>query len=283
VRALVEGLATVEDPTNADPAQRRRRVRTEVLPALARLSGGSGDPVALLTRLADLARDDADLLERLAAAESARMVRAWGPVRVIPAAALRDLPPALGRRVVRALLAEVRGGLAGLDAAAVDRVLALAPGGEVTVAGGARVTANGGWLAAAPGDLADLPVRALGVPGRVALPELGLELRSGDQAPAEGVLPPRARQPRGPAALGSALLGPEARDGLIVRARQPGDRVGHRSLGDRFTDLGVPRALRGLVPVVALAARPEEPLWVPGVALSPPGMGRVVVRLTEGH
>ncbi|MDP8977886.1 MAG: tRNA lysidine(34) synthetase TilS, partial [Actinomycetota bacterium] len=54
---------------------------------------------------------------------------------------------------------------------------------------------------------------------------------------------------------------------LVVRARRPGDRLrlpaGRRKLADLFVDLGVPRALRGLVPVVADAD--DEPVWVPGV------------------
>jgi len=311
VAAVAAGLPTVEDPTNADPDQRRRRVRTAVLPALAGLSGGSGDPVALLTRLADLARDDADLLDELAADHVRRLVRAWGPVRVVRAEALGGLHPALRRRVARALLADVRGATAGLPATAVDRVLALAlaepaapagparagaaragGAGEVQVTGGMRVTANGGWLAAAPPDLADLPARPLAVPGAVDLPELGLRLTAvlaGSAAaasargspPGQDVLPPRARQPRGTAAATVVALGPVALLGLVVRARRAGDRApgSSRSLGRRLTDLGVPRALRALVPVVATWA--GEPLWVPGVAVAPADVLQtaVVVRL----
>jgi len=302
------GLPTVEDPTNTDPEQRRRRVRTTVLPALAELSGGSGDPVALLTRLADLARDDADLLDELAAAHVRRLVRAWGPVRVVRADALAALHPALRRRVARALLAAVRGTTAGLDAAAVDRTLTLAsgddpvpppggrpgPAGEVHVAGGVRVTANGGWLAAAPPALADLPARPLAVPGAVDLPELGLRMTvaltgvagggpatlassTPGRPTGDGVLPPTARAPRGTAGAAVVALGPVALHGLVVRSRQPGDEApgSSRGLGRRFTDLGVPRALRQLVPVVTTAA--GETLWVPGVGVAPVGIRQAAV------
>lgn len=275
VRAVVADLGTVDDPTNDDPAQRRRRVRTAVLPALAGLSGGPGDPVALLTRLADLARDDADLLDGLAAAEARRLVSAWGPVRLLRADALAALPPALGRRVVRSLLAAVRGGVAGLDAATVDRVLALRAAGAVSVAGGVEVTANGGWLAAAPTGMADLETRRVAVPGAVELAELGLMLVTGEGAQA-GVAPPRARAPR-PDAVTAWLGGAD----LVVRARRTGDRVpgSSRSLGDRMTDLGVPRAVRGLIPVVAAADAPDQAVWVPGVAAPPDRSGVVAVRL----
>ncbi|MPZ87007.1 MAG: tRNA lysidine(34) synthetase TilS [Nitriliruptorales bacterium] len=286
--AAAAGLRTVEDPTNADPDQRRRRARTEVLPAMAGLSGGDGDTVGLLTRLAELARADADLLEDLAAAEVVRLVRSWGPVRVVPAGEVRALPTALARRVVRDLLAGVRGGRSGLDAAAIDRVLVLHPGGEVQVAGGVRVTANGGWLAAAPRGLGDLPARPLPVPGTVALPEVGLAVHAemaGSAQPADplsgsAVLPPRAVIPRGADGGAEALLDVPAGVALVVRARRPGDPVPgapHRRLGDRLTDLGVPRALRGLLPVIAAlgGAGPGSgvdrgaPLWVPGIAVHP--------------
>lgn len=274
VRAVVTDLDPVEDPTNDDPWQRRRRVRTEVLPALAGLSGGPGDPVALLTRLADLARDDADLLDGLAGREARRLVSGWGAVRLVRADGLAALPPALARRVVRALLAAVRGGLTGLDAASVDRVLALAPGGATSVAGGVEVTANGGWLAAAPADLEDLPTRELAEGGAVELPELGLTLAPGDDE--DAVVPPRARAPRQDAASARLRAG-----GLVVRARRPGDRVpgSSRSLGDRMTDLGVPRAVRGLVPVVAYAEAPDLAVWVPGIAAAPDHEGGTGVPL----
>jgi hypothetical protein len=211
--------------------------------------------------------------------EARRLVSSWGPVRLLRAEALAALPPALARRVVRALLASVRGGTAGLDAASVDRVLALEPAGAVSVTGGAEVTANAGWLAAAPADLADLPPRTLAVGGAVELPELGLAMVAREVA-AEWVVPPRARPPRPEAT--TAHLRPEP---LLVRARRPGDRVpgSRRSLGDRMTDLGVPRAVRGLVPVVAFAAAPDEAVWVPGVAAPAPGLeGPVPVRLVPG-
>jgi len=295
VRAAVReaGLATVEDPTNADLARRRNLVRHQVLPALGGVSGGDGDPVALLARTADLLRDDADLLDGLAAAEAARLIGAWGPVRHLRADALAGLHPALRRRVVRALLAAVSGGPAGIDAAAVERVLTLPAGGATQVPGGARVDAGGGWLAAVPPGLADLPSRPLPVPGELALPELGLVLVAAAPAPVpvpagdpgggalgpDLALPPRSVAPRGGEGA-CAVVVPAAGD-LVVRARRDGDPVPGRPgrrLGDRLTDLGVPRPVRGLLPVVA--GPDGTPLWVPGVAAAPAPPGGPGVRLS---
>ncbi len=68
---------------------------------------------------------------------------------------------------------------------------------------------------------------------------------------------------------------------LVVRARRDGDPVPGRPgrrLGDRLTDLGVPRPVRGLLPVVAAAG--GTPLWVPGVAAAPVPPGAPGVRLS---
>ncbi|QBI19282.1 tRNA lysidine(34) synthetase TilS [Egibacter rhizosphaerae] len=297
VRGFVqgEGLDAVRDPTNHDPDQRRWRARHEVLPALARLSGGSGDPVAVLTRLADLAADDADALDELAAAHARQLVARWGPVRALPTEELAALPRALGSRVLRLVLASVRGGASGLSADAISAALSLQSGQALDIAGGCVVTAGGGWLAAAPAGLAPLERTPVAVPGVTPLEPLGLELRAdlpwgegaadhrgqatldlgGLAAPrvvdatepppdAPGPLPPRAR--RGGSWWTVLPSGLEV--GLAVRSRRPGDRLpmrrGTRKLQDVLVDVGVPRVARELVPVVV--DEDDQPVWVPGVA-----------------
>lgn len=299
IRAYVsgEGLDAVRDPTNRDPDQRRVRTRDRVMPALASLSGGPGDPVAVLTRMADLARDDADALDAIAHMQVARLARRWGPARCVQIPELRALPTAVATRVVRGLLEEVRGGTDGLGAEAVTTALSLTPGQAAHVAGGVWVTCGGGWLAVRPGDLAPLGHRPLRLPGTTELPEINLcictDLPWGAvaatpagqrrlnldilgapttvaaayrQPPAPlGPLPPGARG----ASTGAWMVLPEGlTEGLAVRAWQPGDRFslaqGRRKLQDLFTDQGVPRGARSLVPVVVDAD--DEPIWVPGVA-----------------
>src|SRR4051812_43996606 len=92
-RAVCEaaGLVPVEDPSNQDPRFLRNRVRHELLPMLADLSGR--DPVPVLTRQAGLLRDEADLLDALA-----------GDLDATDARALAAAPPALARRAVRRLV-----------------------------------------------------------------------------------------------------------------------------------------------------------------------------------
>lgn len=135
-RALCDelGLLPVEDASNADPAHRRNRVRGELVPLLDAIA--ERDVSALLARQADHLRDEADLLDELAA-------------EAIPdatdARALRDAHPALARRRVRHWLRVSLAAEHPVDARAVDRVLAVASGRveACEIAGAVRVSRSG--------------------------------------------------------------------------------------------------------------------------------------------
>jgi len=124
------GLDPVLDPSNADPAFRRNRVRRELLPLLDDVA--ERDVVPVLARQADLFRDDARVLDELAAALDPTDGRA-----------LAAAPVPLARRAVRRWLREATGDPEQHppDAAAVERVLAVARGTAVAceVGGGWRV------------------------------------------------------------------------------------------------------------------------------------------------
>ena len=129
------GLRPVEDPSNADPAHLRNRVRHELVPLLAELA--RRDPVPVLVRQADLLRDEAAELDRAAVG-----------VDPTDARALASAPVAVARRAVRAWLRAGWDRGHPPDAAAVARVLAVARGEvrSADVAGGWRVTRSGGRL-----------------------------------------------------------------------------------------------------------------------------------------
>ncbi len=118
------GLEPVDDPSNRDPARRRNRVRHELLPLLDDVA--ARDVAGLLARQAEVFRDDADLLDSLAAALDPSDARA-----------LRAAPPALARRAVRRWLTDDHPP----DRATVERVLAVAGGDALScdVGGGRRV------------------------------------------------------------------------------------------------------------------------------------------------
>ena len=119
------GLDVVDDPSNHDPRHLRNRVRHELVPQMADLA--RRDPVPVLARLADVSRDEADLLDELAAA-----------IDPTDARRLAAAPVALARRAVRRWLTTEHPP----DLATVERVLAVARG-EVVAAetnDGRRVT-----------------------------------------------------------------------------------------------------------------------------------------------
>ena len=118
------GIPTVSDPSNTDPRHLRNRVRHELLPLLDDLA--RRDLVPLLTRTADLARDDHQLLDELAAS-----------LDPTDAKALAAAPTPLARRSVRRWLTLEHPP----DLATVDRVLEVARGSATAcdVGGGRRV------------------------------------------------------------------------------------------------------------------------------------------------
>jgi tRNA(Ile)-lysidine synthase len=134
-----EGLQPVLDPSNDDEAFRRNRLRHDLLPLLDRLAERDLAPV--LARQADLLRDDAALLDELAAA-----------LDPTDGAALAEAPVPLARRSVRRWLRTATGSRHPPDAATVARVLGVA-GGEALgtdVGGGWQVRRTAGRLRLEP-------------------------------------------------------------------------------------------------------------------------------------
>jgi tRNA(Ile)-lysidine synthase len=100
LRSLLDagGIDYRDDPSNADPAYLRNRVRAEVMPLLEELRPGA---VERIGRFARLAADDVALLDDLAAAELARRTGVDGGIDWHD-----PPPPALGRRVLRIAVGE---------------------------------------------------------------------------------------------------------------------------------------------------------------------------------
>jgi tRNA(Ile)-lysidine synthase len=105
------GISVFNDPSNDDERFQRNRIRREVLPLLEALA--KRDLVPVLTRQAELLRDDDDLLNELA-----------GALDPTDALALAIAPIALSRRAIRSWLTNPLVP----DSATVERVLEVARG-----------------------------------------------------------------------------------------------------------------------------------------------------------
>jgi tRNA(Ile)-lysidine synthase len=105
------GIEVFKDPSNDDERFQRNRIRHEVLPLLESLA--KRDLVPVLTRQADLMRDDDDLLNELASS-----------LDPTDALALANAPIALSRRAIRSWLTNPLVP----DSATVERVLDVARG-----------------------------------------------------------------------------------------------------------------------------------------------------------
>ncbi|MHB1399668.1 MAG: tRNA lysidine(34) synthetase TilS [Trichloromonadaceae bacterium] len=120
------GQDYLQDASNQDPVFTRNRLRHQVLPLLHQFNPRLEQHLAALARRC-AEEEDYWRLQVAAALEVLRLP-AQGELR-LARPGLAQLPSALGRRVLRQALGEVRGQTAGLDAGHLDDLLALVTAG----------------------------------------------------------------------------------------------------------------------------------------------------------
>lgn len=258
--ALAEaGLDWVEDPSNRDPKFLRNRIRHELLPLLA--ASYHADVVPALAGVARLARESVQALDHAASLELARLAVVEAGALTLPRAALATLPPPIAAEALRQAAARF-GSRAPLRAWAhrgLRRVLATAPPRRPFRLGGVIVEVSGDRIRVGARPPQALTARALAVPGRVELPEIGRALQARLLTAAGYAVPRTADR----VAFDAADL-PRA---LGVRPRRRGDRfhafgTGERRLKSLLIDAKVPRWDRARLPLVEANGRI---LWVAGV------------------
>ena len=259
VRRLVSeaGLPFRDDPTNAEPAYARNRIRNEVLPVLGEI--GPEAEATIAETQAELA-EEGEALERVAA--DALAESGADAAGAIGRDALASLDPAIRRLALRRLAERAAAGAVPLGRRRADQIWRLVnepEGGVVELGGGVEAQIEGGHVRFTTGSAAEPAAATLPVPGscRFGSWEVRAELA-----------------PSVPAADGPdlAVLDPGALGGsLVVRSWRDGDRMrplgldGSKSLQDLFTDRKVPRSLRHALPVVISDGRI---VWIAGVAVS---------------
>ncbi len=129
------GVVPIQDPTNVSPRFTRNRVRHEVLPLLEDVAGR--DVVPLLCRLAELAGEDAELIEQIASG-----------LDPTDASAMSTAPVAMASAAFRMWWQRVTSSAYPPDREAIGRVLVVAAGEAraCDVARGWRVARSAGRL-----------------------------------------------------------------------------------------------------------------------------------------
>lgn len=255
-----EGIAWREDPSNEGADFVRNRVRNTLLPLLC--AEFNPEVEEALARLADMAREDDQLLRGLAGEAHARVVDEG---QRISRAAFRALPPALRGRVLLRWLTDL-----GIEAD-FQQVRGLAHYIDTAPTGG-RWSLHGGGLLYAGRDLVEL-VREAESPGSVTLPIPG-DVGHGDyhfRASAPRPVPTldEVKSCCGPARqyFDADVLG----DAVEIRCRKPGDRMeplgapGSRKVSDVMMDAGIPGPRRDSLPLIV---KDGQVLWIAGGPVS---------------
>lgn len=122
-----------EDETNRDLRYQRNRVRRRLIPYFER--NFESKIVQHLGRLAEISREEEQVWEQYSQAEAKReILRKEGRI-LLDARRLSSKPPALGRRLVRAFLAAVKGDLRRFSFRDIESVRCLAERKEATLPG----------------------------------------------------------------------------------------------------------------------------------------------------
>jgi len=255
------GLVWIEDPTNRETRFLRNRIRHDLLPFMAELTGAS--VVEALCRSAAAARALVADLEARARADLHRLATREAAGFTLDTDALEQRPIELAAEMLRqaaALLGEARP-LRGPAQRALRKLLAEAPRRRAVRLGRLVAERSGRRLRVGPAALPAVTTRDWPVPGVLEMPEISRRLTARVfTRPTDYVVPRDAAR----AAFDADALPPA----LTVRARRSGDLFSPfgaaelRRLKSFLIDAEVPRWER---PRTALVEAGGEIIWVAGV------------------
>ena len=270
-----EGLAYRQDSSNETPLYHRNRIRRELLPVITQLAPAA---VRVLQRQADLLREDEEYLETITTKLVRELVK-QGPegVRRLNRQAVIDLPVALQRRLVRAVLRtyEEEGNASSLRVVEFVRcVLLKGRSGALILLKQAVVSLDEGSVQFSPArgnhkqeagsEHSTSVCLALSVPSTVywARTNQQIDVQHLDRRDAEqgGVAPSAERV---------LFDADRCSEPLVLRSWRAGDRFfpqgmrgKSKKLQDFFTDRKIARHRRENIP---LLVAPEGILWVVGM------------------
>jgi tRNA(Ile)-lysidine synthase len=249
------GIEPRLDPTNDLPIATRNRMRQELMPVLRSFNPRSAEALA---RLAEAATADVSFIDGFA--DSAwREVASRDGTAVVLDRNLRQLAPVIVTRVLRRAFHKVAGE-SEIDAEHLRRlVVALEkPRAQLSLPGGLVAIVNPTHLRIRRGQTT--PARRIGekpllVPGKTRFGAWTIDSRL------------RIGRATGRDPFEATLDAAAVRGGLVVRSRQPGDRLrplglrGQKKVQDILVDAKVPREERDSIPIIADQA---GIVWVTG-------------------
>jgi len=260
-----EGISYREDPSNLDRRFLRNRIRAELLPEL----GGRYEPriVAHLARLAEIAREDDELLGAFVRELADEFIVRKGRDAFLDLKTLPLLLPALARRVAREYLRELQGDLRDISYEDVGSLVSLGEGKDLPLRKGLVLRREGdlvGRKKVRP------PSKAYEIlwdgRGEVVVPEAGMAFR-GTCRKAKAERSSFKNDDRTGVDLDAAKLDLP----LVIRNRRPGDLYrplgapGRKKLKEILRAKGVPVAGRDRLPVFLSGG---EIVWAPGLAVA---------------
>ncbi|MEO8482800.1 MAG: tRNA lysidine(34) synthetase TilS [Acidobacteriota bacterium] len=255
------GASFRDDSSNLDVSIPRNRLRHGLM---ARIASDWPGAVLALARFAELAAEDERTLSAEAAASGARILSPLAGVE-LQRGVVTELPPAVGRRVIRDAIEEAGGRATTRDIAAIWRVSRSARQRGRLVLHRLRVELNGDVLRLAAPQMsrAIAGEYELPVPGNVLIRETATTIRA---SLIQGADRPEVT------GRSAVLQLAELNLPLTVRGRRPGDRFhplgapGTRKVQDVLVDRKVPADARDEVPVVV--DRLGQIVWVAGLAIA---------------
>jgi tRNA(Ile)-lysidine synthase len=278
------GLQPRSDSSNSNLDYLRNRTRTELLPYLRSYYNEKAD--AVLLRIAELISADNEVLDDLAGQHRARIAQSIQENEVLVARdGLMALPAALQRRLLRQVIADIRGHLKGVTFDLIHRTLAALETGAnfgatlpMSESGSVTVSCSpvGVRIALAQPATDAMPWQtALAIPGATDLHRCGVSIHAALCAtPQEAESLFDAAYLRSAVAYGNmqgvAFRSDDLALPLVARSWRPGDRIrlpglnGRKKLQDLFVDRKIPARARMRHGVIA--ASDGEILAVIGVA-----------------
>jgi len=256
---VMEGLEYRTDRTNLAPALLRNWIRLRLLPQLReKVDSGLDERLA---HLADILREEEEILERIGRKELERAVRG----KYLMRESLLRLGKAMQRRLLRLWLDATLGNIRGFGFHNVEEALKFIlqgpPQGRLSIVRGWELIKEYATVHLEKSRGRQRPVcysYSLLRQGELVIPEAGMKIQS-----SLGPFTPSAVPRDNREAIFDLASLPET---LIVRNFRHGDRFqplgmkGHKKLKDLFIEKKVPLAVRSTLPLFLAAG---EILWIP--------------------